>query len=82
MSWPRPSIASAPGAAESAKLFGFTGYLLREVHLSSNEPRGGVPMMAARATVRSAAVADEPLPTEAGKATVSASVNGSVQLTR
>ncbi len=58
--------------------FGFGGWSVREVSLSSNEPGPGiVPMMRAQAA---RAVADEPLPVEAGKASVSATVSGSVQM--
>jgi predicted secreted protein len=67
-------------ADQSAKLFGFSGWLLREVHLNGESPRLKVPVMAMRASA--APMADESLPVEAGKTSVSASVNGSIQLTR
>lgn len=67
-------------ADQSAKLFGFSGWLLREVHLNGESPRIKVPVMAMRASA--APMADESLPVEAGKTSVSASVNGSIQLTR
>lgn len=77
------AVARFRGKAEqAAKLFGFTGYLLREVHLGGNEPSGGYQPMAMKARAGAAAMADEALPVEAGKATVSVTVNGSVQLTR
>jgi predicted secreted protein len=60
--------------------FGFTGYTVREVNVSSDG--GGqvqFNMMKAQ-TMRGAAMADESLPVEAGKATVTATVQGSVQL--
>jgi len=61
-----------------SKQFGFGGYTIREVTLSTNEPSGGpVPMMRMQA---SRAAADESLPVEAGKASVTASVSGSVQM--
>jgi len=65
-------------AADVAKQFGYTGYTIREVSVMAGEPPGGVvPMMRAGAM----AVAQEaPLPVEAGKALVSMSVNGTVQL--
>jgi predicted secreted protein len=69
-------------AAQTARLFGFTGYLLREVHVHGDTPQHPAPMEFAKARMSSAAMAEEALPTEAGKATVSAAVNGSVQLTR
>ena len=59
--------------------FGFGGYTVREVNVSSDEMRGmPVPMMRAQAS--RAAMEDAPLPVEAGKATVSAVVSGSVQM--
>lgn len=67
-------------ADQSAKLFGFTGWLLREAHVHGEQPRMRVPVVAMRAAA--APMADEALPVEAGKTSVSASVNGSVQLTR
>ena len=61
-----------------AKQFGFAGYGVREVAVSSDsgsmQPQ---PLMRAQA-MRSGA--DEALPVEAGKATVTATVSGSVQL--
>ncbi len=69
-------------AAETARQFGFTGYLLREVHLGGVDAQPPVPLAMARARSASAMGADEALPAEAGKATVLVSVNGSVQLTR
>jgi predicted secreted protein len=68
----------ARGEAVSQQ-FGFTGYTVREVAVSSNEPQGGpVPMMRAQAS--RAMVVEEALPVEAGKATVTATVSGSVQM--
>lgn len=69
-------------AAETARLFGFTGYLLREVHVGGGDVQPPVPMAMARARSAASMGADESLPAEAGKATVVISVNGSVQLTR
>jgi predicted secreted protein len=61
-----------------ARQFGFGSYVLREVVVSSSEPAAGfAPMMRLQAA---RAVADEPLPVAAGKALVSATVSGSVQL--
>lgn len=67
-------------AAESARLFGFTGYTLREVQVNSNEP----PMYAAAPMMRAKAMSDaaESLPVELGKGTVTVTVNGTVQLTK
>jgi predicted secreted protein len=62
-----------------AKQFGYTGYTIREVSVMSSEPPGGgVPMMRAGAMAMSQ---EAPLPIEAGKALVTVSVNGTVQLT-
>jgi len=65
-------------AAELAKSFGFGGYTLREVAVNTNEP-GFSPrmrMMAADAKVSSS----EAVPVEPGKAAVTVTVSGSVQL--
>ena len=68
-------------AADYARQFGYTGYVLREVNVNSSEPVPFSPAPMMRAKAMSAA-ADEALPVEAGKATVTVSVNGTVQLTR
>ena len=67
-------------AADYAKQFGFSGFTLREVSVSGGEQFAPVPMLRARAM--SAASSDEALPVEAGKATVTVAVNGSIQLTK
>lgn len=67
-------------AVEIARGFGFTGYGLREIAVHANDqemaprPRAMVAMQA------KAAVADAPVPLEAGKSTVMVTVSGSVQL--
>ncbi len=61
------------------KQFGFSGYTVREVNVSAEG--GGVPMAYARAAAAPAMMAgDAGLPVEGGKATVTASVSGSVQM--
>lgn len=66
-------------AGEVAKGFGFSGYTLREVSVSSADmPERPVPRMMAMEA--KAAAGDMPLPTAAGTATVSVTVSGSVQL--
>jgi predicted secreted protein len=68
-------------AADYAKQFGYSGYTIREVNVSSNEPPP-MPrpmMMQSRAK---AEVSDEALPVEAGKGTVTVNVNGTVQMTK
>jgi predicted secreted protein len=68
-------------AAQMSQQFGYTGFTVREVSVSTNEPGGGpVPMMmSARAKTMDAG---ESLPTEAGKGEVTATVSGSAQMTR
>lgn len=65
-------------AAELAKQFGYGGASIREVNVATDEGAGmPVPMM----RMKTAGMAsDEALPIEPGKGTVSASVNGSVQM--
>jgi predicted secreted protein len=62
------------------KQFGFSDFTLREVQVQGDEPPN-MPMPMYRARV-SASSADEALPVEAGKATVNATVSGSVQMTK
>jgi predicted secreted protein len=66
-------------AAEVAKQFGYGGYAIREVNVSSNEPPGFAPVPMMRAKAMSAS-ADEALPVEPGKGVVSVTVSGSVQM--
>lgn len=67
-------------AADYAKQFGYAGYAVREVNVGTSEPPIGPPMP--RARMMAAASADESIPVEAGKGTVTVQVNGSVQMTR
>ena len=68
-------------AAEYAKQFGYTGYVIREVAVNSSEPPILRPM--AMTQMRAASVAtDEALPVEPGKGTVSVNVGGTVQLVK
>ncbi len=65
-------------AGEAAKSFGFSGYLLVDANINAADfggPRPGLMAMSARA-----AVDDSPVPLEAGLATVTVTVSGSVQL--
>lgn len=68
------------GRAESyARQFGFGSYSLREVTVGGAET--GAPLQQMRARVLAApALMDESQPVEAGKATVSVTVSGSIQL--
>ncbi|MFO1228672.1 SIMPL domain-containing protein [Roseateles sp.] len=69
-------------ANEVAKAFGYSSYQLGEVNVSGNE--GGVMAVPRVFAMKAAAapMADEALPTEAGKARVTISVNGSIVLTK
>lgn len=62
-----------------ASQFGFAGYAIREVTLHGGGGDGPVPMPRMSAL---AAAADSALPLETGRATVTSSVSGSVQMTR
>jgi predicted secreted protein len=66
-------------AAEYAKQFGYSAYTLREVNVASGEPvaYANAPMMRSRPM---SASAEEALPVEAGKGTVTVTVSGSVQM--
>lgn len=66
-------------AAEYAKAFGYGGYVIREVNVGANEPVQYA--MAARMERKSAMAADEALPVEMGKGSVTVNVNGTVQMT-
>ncbi len=64
-----------------AKAFGMSGYTLREVSVGGDEAGQPVPRPMLRAQA-SFAGADSALPVEAGKATVTISVSGAVQLSK
>ncbi|MDR7297462.1 putative secreted protein [Pelomonas aquatica] len=67
-------------AADYAKQFGYGGYVVGDVNIASDEGAGAPrPMLAMR---MKAEMADAALSTEAGKATVTVNVSGSVQLTK
>ncbi len=75
----RKAIARfSANATDMSKSFGFTGHSIREVHVSMSAPNQHQPMVQARAS--SMMSSDMALPTEAGKATVTATVNGSIQM--
>jgi predicted secreted protein len=67
-------------AGDYAKQFGFNGYTVREVHIGTADPVIVQPML--RQRMVAAEAADASIPVEAGKATVTVTVNGSVQMTR
>ncbi|MEO7056263.1 MAG: SIMPL domain-containing protein [Caldimonas sp.] len=66
-------------AAEYAKQFGFAGYVIREVNISA-DAAGPQPLQMARMTASAMKAPGEALAVEPGKETVTASVNGTVQL--
>lgn len=66
-------------AAEYAKQFGYGGYAIREVNVNADSPPILYQAMAPRAKAMSVA-SDESLPVEAGKGTVTVTVNGTVQM--
>jgi predicted secreted protein len=69
-------------AAEIARQFGFTGYALREVSVQTGDADMARPPVVMRSMAVIAADAAAPLPTEAGKGLITATVQGSIQLTR
>lgn len=64
-----------------ARQFGYAGYTVREVNVSTNDAPPGGPVPLARMKVMSAA-SDESLPTEPGKGSVTVTVNGTVQMNK
>lgn len=69
-------------AGEIARQFGFSGYTLRELSVQTGDGESPRPMVTMRAMGVVAADAAAPLPTEGGKGLLTATVQGSVQLTR
>lgn len=68
-------------AADYARQFGYAGYQIGEV--SVNTAEGVAVQMAPQMRMKAmSAASDEALPVEAGKATVSVTVNGAVQMTK
>ena len=67
-------------AGEVAKGFGFAGYSLREVSVSSADQEGRPFQPRAMAMEAKAALSDAAVPVEPGKSTVNVTVSGSVQL--
>jgi predicted secreted protein len=68
-------------AADYSQAFGYAGYTIREVNVSSVDQPPGMPIPMLRSKAM-AASADESLPVEPGKGNVTISVNGTVQMTR
>ena len=73
------AIASYRAKADNyAKQFGYGGYAIREVEVTSSEPMAPMPM---RASMKSMSVASEDaLPVEPAKGTVVVNVSGTVQM--
>jgi predicted secreted protein len=67
-------------AGEVAKGFGFAGYSLREVSVSSADQEGRPFQPRAMAMEAKAAMSDAAVPVEPGKSTVNVTVSGSVKL--
>ena len=66
-------------AGEYAKQFGYGGYSIREVNVTTTEPPQG-PMPMARAQTAAISAPGDALSVEPGKAQVNASVSGTVQM--
>ncbi|MGZ5715083.1 MAG: SIMPL domain-containing protein [Caldimonas sp.] len=66
-------------AADYAKQFGYAGYSIGEVNVATSEPQQG-PMPMLRMQAATAPSQGDALPVEPGKALVSATVNGTVQM--
>lgn len=66
-------------AAEYAKQFGYAGFVVREVNVSAGDS-GPRPLQMARMNAMPASAQGEALSVEPGKETVTASVNGTVQM--
>jgi predicted secreted protein len=74
------AIDNFRGKAEAvARQFGFGGWALREVAVQS-DPGQPTPMPLMRSMAMARSTPDESLPVEVGKSTLTATVNGSVQL--
>lgn len=69
-------------AGELSKQFGFGGYTLHEVNVQSVDSGGGPPRPMYRMNADVAAMAQAPMPVEAGKGTLTSTVSGSVVLTK
>ena len=67
-------------AAATARQFGYAGYEIREVHVGTQQPTPYAPRQMAMRAAGDASMASEALPVEAGKGSVTATVNGSVQM--
>ncbi|MEP6740830.1 MAG: SIMPL domain-containing protein [Caldimonas sp.] len=66
-------------AAEYTKQFGYTGYAIREVNIATSEPEGG-PMPMLRMQAAKVSSSGDALSVEPGKAVVTATINGTIQM--
>lgn len=69
-------------AADYAKQFGFSGFLLRDISVQAAEQGGGPRPLMPYARAQVSMSSDAPVPVEPGKGQISATVSGSVALTR
>ena len=69
-------------AADYAKQFGFGGYQLRDINVQAAEQGGGPRPVAYQRAQMSSVSSDAPVPVEPGKGQISATVSGSVALTK
>jgi predicted secreted protein len=69
-------------AADYAKQFGYAGYAIREVNVSSVDQQPGPRPMMMQAKAMSAPPSDDALSVEPGKGSVVVNVNGTVQMTK
>ena len=67
-------------AADYAKQFGYAGYVIREVNVNANDQISPRPVQLQMKAMT--ASADESLPVEPGKGTVTVNVSGTVQMSR
>jgi predicted secreted protein len=75
------AIARYRAKAQSyVKQFGYAGYSIREVNVSATEPQSGPMPMMRMAAPAALSQSSDPLSVEPGKATVTATVNGTVQM--
>jgi predicted secreted protein len=69
-------------SGDVAKSFGFSGYELREVNVSSSDHGSGYPRAPGILMAKSRMSAADSVPVEAGKSNVTVTVSGSLQLRR
>jgi predicted secreted protein len=75
-------VAFRERAQAYAQQFGYAGYTIREVQVGLQEPPGFVQSRLPMVRAAGVPMMDAAIPVEAGQATVSSTVSGSVQMTR